>query len=313
MLTDFGCPDTVRTDGRSHLFAMYTILVAVDLFFMSSALHVVRDSPQQVILVNTPPCATGSLQQAFVRGLPCQDKTVVQDPHFMMTSCPDGNFVFLSHELEPAANYSKQHGWFVPQKGRCVLVTAFSNPLSQVKSKFFDQHKPLLCNGPDLKSGVLREAFKAWIHGEPTEEILGSRQLLDHELLKHSETPYQSAVLARMYGLHDYTAVLHGVSGNGGFLHIASSKAPAGEFGDCELLILQAEKLKHQYLNIKRILPMMQEFHQESFLASCPSASRVLDEIETFELSPSEKKLLFEANPEMEPTWNLYGLDASTE
>lgn len=285
---------------------MHTLLVAAYLFFESSALHVVRDLPQQVILVNTPKCATGSLETAFVQGLPCQDKTDVRDQGFVVTSCPDGSLVFRTHELGAATNYFNSHHLDGPQKGKCVLVTAFRNPLSQLKSKFFESHKTKWCEGKSWSHGNssdadgIRNTFKAWIE-------------LSRSTDNGVDKTYNSAVLARMYGLQNYSAVLHGVSDLGGLLRLDSSIAPAGEFGDCELLILQLEKLKDQFTNIKSILPMMQEVTHESTLDFCPQASWILDAIETIELSPSEKSYLFEASPDLEAAWRFYGLDASTE
>jgi hypothetical protein len=307
---------------------MYAIIVGFDCFLVSSALHIADNSPQQVLLVNTPKCATGSIQAGFVRGLPCHDnssdnRTTVYDPHFVLNSCPDGSFVFRSHELEAATKYTKQHGWFAHQKGKCAFVTVFRNPLSQMRSMFFEQHKARLCNGSDLKSGALREAFNAWIYGLPTEKILGVTSLRSQEVFRNPAESFSSAALARLYGLDNYTAVLQEVSGNGGLLHVEGSKAPAGEFGEfgsevrmrrCELIILQLEKLEYQYTNVQRLLPYVQEFEREwSTLRYCPNAGSVLDAIETFELSPSEQKRMFETNPAMEPTWRFYGLDVSTE
>jgi hypothetical protein len=299
-------------------------MVGFDLFIVSSALHIANNSPQQVLLVNTPKCATGSIQRGFQHGLPCHENmTAVFDPHFVLSSCPDGSLVFRSHELEAATTYTKQHGWFANQTGKCAFVTVFRNPLSQMKSMFFEQHKERLCNGSDLKSGALREAFNAWIYGLPTEEILGVKSRGSEEVFRNPAASFSSAVLARLCGLDNYTAVLHEVSGNGGLLHLDGSKAPAGEFGEfgskvrrhrCELIILQLEKLNDQFTNVRRLLPYVQEFERElSTLHYCPNAGSVLDAIETFELSPSEQKWLFEANPAMEPTWRFYGLDVSTE
>merc|ERR1740121_1869179 len=150
------------------------------------------------------------------------------------------DFLLRTHEIE-----SMYYGWIPfpggyakPPNGRCIVVTAYREPVSWLLSNYFEKDTrptpglPLLCSGP----------------------ATGVNDTLEY--LKHlggsSADGYNTGQVLNAVGVQNLTFALHSAHANGGLFHLqpyneihGESKwrsAPIPSLSGCELLLVEIEK-----------------------------------------------------------------------
>jgi len=237
--------------------------------------------PVHVTILNTPKCATGSLQMMFESLLRCPHPADHSGEGYIRHSCPHGDYVIRSHDINATVAFHRS----AKKWGRCVLVSAYREPKMYLRSQFFQARKRMLCDGYHDIPELLRQ-FQGWAN------------------LFNPET-YSAPVVAELFGLN-FSSVLQAARLNGGVYH-QNPKGDTSVFGHCELLMLQMERINTEFPKIAKLVPGIQEPRVNSFDTMCPKSKEVRDAIKNYVLPKEIHNRLYGPGSQMGAAAAFYG------
>jgi hypothetical protein len=243
---------------------------------------VTPSDPLHIIVLNTAKCATGNLQTMFGSLLKCDAVKEVGEQH-VLRSCPDGSSVYRSHDTEATKKYYAEKGTL--NNGRCVVVSAVRNPQSFLYSRFFQTRRHFLCDGSDDIPAVLAN-YGDW-------------------LMQFWPDAYRAPVVAGLFGLNDFNKVLERMHDGGGFLH-HFPKHDGGVFGDCELIMLQVEKLSSVSHRLLHIFPGIANISSKTTDDTCPDAKDVRNALKHMQFNSTMQERLFGPGSMMKNAMDFY-------
>lgn len=248
------------------------------------------DEQLQVIVLNTPKCATGSLQKMFLDVMPCEEQHKEIEAGHVMKSCPGtDSFVYRSHEVESTVQYFEARPQLkLGKSGRCVVVSAFRNPSSWLKSVFFEEHKEALCNGVDSVSQVL-EDFEDWI------------------VNRLDPSAFKADGVAALFGFNDFSVVTKMTAHAGGFFRLPANSFSLGPFAPCDLIFLQTEELDHSHDRFLAEFSEIEPVTHQTMEDLCPNSKKVREAIAAHKISEASRTRLFSMSTTLEQLWRFYG------
>jgi len=248
------------------------------------------DVPLQAIVVNTPKCATGSLQKMFLDLMPCDKQEKELGPNHVLKSCPGtGSFVYRSHDVNESVKYFEEHPNLKlgGANGRCVVLSSFRNPSSWLKSLYFEAHKEELCDGGKAVPTVLADF----------EDFL--KQNMD-------PTAFKAGDAAALFGIRDFRSLMSTTKERGGYFHMPANYWKNGPFPQCEFIFLQVEAMGKSHEHFLAEWPNIKPMQHEKTDDVCPNSQNIRDALNAHEISLESQKRLFEENPYVEQAWDFY-------
>jgi len=243
--------------------------------------EMVLTQPLHVTILNTPKCATGSLQMMFESLLRCPHPFDDNGEGYIRHSCPNGDYVIRSHDINATVDFHRS----AKQGGRCVVVSAYREPKMYLRSQFFQARKRMLCDGYDDIPELLEE-FRGWA------ELFNPKT-------------YSAPVVAELFGVN-FSSVIQAANRDGGVYH-QKPKRDRSVLGHCELLMLQVERMTAAFPQIAKLFPGMVEPRVNSFDTMCPKSKDVRDAIKNYRLPQDVHNRLYGPGSQMGVAAAFYG------
>merc|ERR1719284_222072 len=255
--------------------------------------------PLQAIVLNTPGCGTHVLQETFQDMVRCdapfQDWDTRGDGRHVLARCPhrEESFVFRSDNVSDTVKFFQDHPKIKlgGENGRCVVATAFMNPLSWLKSTYLEEHAHELCNGTANISALLED--------------------FDRQLGGIDASSFIAADVAGLFGLTDFP-LLRKVPGRSGMYSLSADAHPQGVFASCQLVVVQVERMQSALPQLSRGLSLRAaglrrpKSTQVQTKESCPEFPLLLSALEGHTLSSERKAKLCLVNRQLHALWDFY-------